>query len=266
MSTRRPNFLVAGAQKCGTTYLCAALARHPKVFHCDPKEPLFFQRADVDKASFRTYLQSCFSGASGQEWVGEGSTVYFQWPKALPNIRRYLGDELHVFVCLRHPTERAVSFYLHNVRKGRLSGREPIGSTGKDVKMSPVLSSRYADALERWLDAYGDQLRVLRFDDLQSDPAAFVAQATDHLGIAPLARVPANAVNKGFDLEWRGDRLTLAGKAATMPEPPAFSRAELEDLHAMFAEDLDRTEALLGTSLRDWRVMPDFGVSGGDGT
>ena len=39
--TPLPNFLVIGAQKCGTTALCAVLGRHPDVFMTEPKEPLF---------------------------------------------------------------------------------------------------------------------------------------------------------------------------------------------------------------------------------
>lgn len=35
----RPDFLVIGAPKAGTTALHAALARHPDVFDSTPKEP-----------------------------------------------------------------------------------------------------------------------------------------------------------------------------------------------------------------------------------
>ena len=49
------------------------------------------------------------------------------------------------------------------------------------------------------------------------------------------------------------------------PEPlpdgrpaPRFSLSELEDLHASFQEDVERTEALLGQGLDSWKAMPDF--------
>lgn len=254
---RRPNFLVIGAQKCGTSYLCAALSRHPSVFHTDPKEPLFFQRGDVSPTSFGDYLDRFFAGAGDQPAVGEGSTVYLQWPNALRNIRCHLGDDLKLIVCLRHPTDRAVSFYLHNLRKGRFAGDEPIAAAGNDLRTSPALSSRYAPHLERWLEAYPGKLEVILFDTLLEDPAAFVGQATDFLGIPPAGRIPATAVNKGFDLEWRNDCLTLA-QTPDGTVAPAFSRGELEDLHARFQDDIAATEALTGLDLSAWRRFPQF--------
>jgi hypothetical protein len=258
MNIRRPNFLVAGAQKCGTSYLCAVLARHHDVFHTDPKEPLFFQRPDVSAASFEQYLVKFYSGAGEQARVGEGSTVYFQWPNALENIRTYLGDDLKIIISLRHPTDRAVSFYLHNLRKGRVTGSEPICNIGGDVRMSPVLSSMYADHLERWLDAYGDRVKVLRFDDLLASPTEFVEQATDFLGLQSLGTVNTKAVNKGFGLVWRDSLLTLETPDPASDRTASFTMTELEDLHDLFQRDIERTQALLGTPLDAWKKMPEF--------
>jgi hypothetical protein len=257
MSNRHPNFLVVGAQKCGTSYLCAVLAKHPSVFHTDPKEPLFFQRGDVNPENFDQYLAKFFSAAGDRPLLGEGSTVYFQWPNALENIQAYLGDELKLFICLRQPTDRAVSFYLHNLRKGRIDGSERICDIGHDVRMSPVLSSIYAPHLERWINAYGDRVKVLLFDELLESPTAFIRQSTDFLGIEPMGQVRTKAVNKGFGLVWRNDRLTLevADPAVT---PPSFAMSELEDLHALFQDDIHATEALLGITLDDWKKMPAF--------
>jgi len=158
---RQPNFLVAGAQKSGTSYLCSILARHPAVFHTTPKEPMFFQQENVTEASFASYLSSFYRDAANQPRVGEGSTIYFQWPHALQNIRRWLGPRIEIIVSLRQPTDRAVSFYLHNLRKGRIRGDERIADVGSDVRLSPVLTSLYAPHIERWLEAYGPRMQFL---------------------------------------------------------------------------------------------------------
>ena len=257
MSIPHPNFLVVGAQKCGTSYLCAVLARHASVFHTNPKEPLFFQRPDVTPESFDHYLAKFFSTAGKQPAVGEGSTVYFQWPDALENIRTYLGDALRIFICLRHPTDRAVSFYLHNLRKGRIDGSERICDVGGDARMSPVLSSMYAPHLQRWFEAYGERVKVLLFDELLASPTAFITKATDFLGIQPMGEIHTKAVNKGFSLEWQDGRLTLE-VADPSVQPPSFSMSELEDLHALFQDDIQATEALLGIPLDKWKKMPAF--------
>ncbi len=44
----KPDFLVIGAQKCGTTELCASIAAHPQVCFSRPKELYFFCRDDMD--------------------------------------------------------------------------------------------------------------------------------------------------------------------------------------------------------------------------
>lgn len=258
MPTRRPNFLVAGAQKCGTSFLCAALAEHPEVFHTEPKEPLFFQRRDVTHDSFSRYLDTFFKHAGNQSRVGEGSTVYFQWPRALGNIRRHLGDELKIIVCLRHPTDRAVSFYLHNLRKGRFTGTERIARVGKDVQLSPVLSSMYSTHIARWLDVFGTNVRFLLFDDLVRAPETFVAKGTDFLELARSGTIKGTAVNKGFPLAWRDGFLEVDAPLGPGQVAPRFSRPELEDLHASFLDDIDKTASLSGLSLHEWKSMPTF--------
>lgn len=258
MNIRRPNFLVVGAQKCGTSYLCAMLARHPSVFHSDPKEPLFFQKPGLTRSDFDTYLSTYFAAAKDEPWVGEGSTVYFQWPNALKNIRAHLGTETKIIVSLRHPTDRAVSFYLHNLRKGRINGDEPIASVGKDVKMSPILSSLYSHHAERWLEAFGDNITFLIFDDLLASSTDFVRQATSFLGIASPEEGKREAVNRGYGLAWTEGGLTLEKPLKDGRPSPKFTITELEDLHSLFLEDVSRTEKLIGRRLEAWKAMPDF--------
>ena len=255
---RQPNFLVAGAQKSGTSYLCSILARHPAVFHTTPKEPMFFQQENVTEASFASYLSSFYRDAANQPRVGEGSTIYFQWPHALQNIRRWLGPRIEIIVSLRQPTDRAVSFYLHNLRKGRIRGDERIADVGSDVRLSPVLTSLYAPHIERWLEAYGPRMQFLLFDDLLESPTAFIAQATQFLGIESLGPIADKAVNRGYPLAWEGDVLTLHGATKGLARIPKFTRSELEDLHARFLADIDRSERLIGRSLARWKTLPEF--------
>ncbi|WP_167285253.1 sulfotransferase domain-containing protein [Marilutibacter alkalisoli] len=258
MSIRKPNFMIIGAQKCGTTYLCAALSRHPQVFHSDPKELLFFQRKDVSAETFDDYLSNNFTAAGDQPLVGEGSTVYFQWPNALPNIKKYLGTDLKMIVCLRHPTDRAVSFYLHNYRKKRLTGAEVLTHSLGDVRVSPVTSSLYAKHIERWLEEYGDNMHFMLFDTLVESPTAFVGEACDYLGIPNVCQLRDKPVNRGFELCWDGDSLVAMNEQGERLEGVGFSRQELEDLHASFSDDVEQTERLIGRSLATWKQLPTF--------
>ena len=41
--TKLPDFIIVGAQKCGTTTLHYSLTKHPEIFMSNPKELNFFQ-------------------------------------------------------------------------------------------------------------------------------------------------------------------------------------------------------------------------------
>lgn len=257
MKFKKPNFLIVGVQKAGTTYLCGRLAKHKDVFFSDPKELLFFQKAGISKEDYEKYLQEYFSEVKNERCIGEGSTVYLQWSNALENIQKYLGNDLKIIVCLRQPTDRALSFYLHNYKKGRFDGSENILNVGGDIRLSPVLSSMYAPHIERWLKVYGDKISFQLFDDLLESPTDFVRQATDFLGIEPMENVSEKAVNIGFSLIWKNDVLTLDVEE-TDKKVPTFTMQELEKLHELFQEDIEKTEKLIGRSLAHWKLMPEF--------
>ena len=49
----RPDFLIIGAPKAGTTALHAALAQHPEVFVSNPKEPKYWLCDDAPPPAWR---------------------------------------------------------------------------------------------------------------------------------------------------------------------------------------------------------------------
>ncbi len=90
---RTPNFFVAGTQKAGTSYLTLRLAWHPHIYFPVVKDPLLFNDSKFSDETYRAYLHTHFDAALDEPWVGEG---------------------------------KAVSYYLHNFRRGRLTGHESI--------------------------------------------------------------------------------------------------------------------------------------------
>ena len=86
----KPDFIVIGAQRCGTTALYAALRQHPQVFMPSPKEPRFFAFVNQPPAfvgpgaeRFRqetvvegTVYQALFAPAAPVQRCGEASPVY----------------------------------------------------------------------------------------------------------------------------------------------------------------------------------------------
>lgn len=258
-----PNFFILGAQKAGTTYLAKVLSQHPDIFFSSPKELLFFQKADLTDTDYTAYLDQHFSGAGKQRWAGEGSTVYLQWPNALQNIKRFVPGTPHFIVCIRQPTDRAVSFFIHNWRRGRYApGTSLLEASVMRLGLSPWESGRYAPSITRWLTAYPrEHFCFIDFDVIKRDTNDFAKIATDFLDIAPPARTPDQVVNAGLPLIWEKGVLTTAPKAGDDKVRPIFRPEELEELNERFQADIAETEALTGLDLSAWRNFPTFAAA-----
>ncbi len=127
-----PNFLIAGAAKCGTTALYYYLRQHPDVFMSSLKEPKFLSARVANPGKGPgDYLITHSSVGSLDEYVhlfekgisrkalGEASVdTIFYFDRTIPAIKRYLGDP-RIIIILRDPVERAYSAYKYLVRDGR---------------------------------------------------------------------------------------------------------------------------------------------------
>ena len=82
----RPDFLVIGAPKAGTTALHAALAQHPDVFVSDPKEPKYWLCDGAPPPAW------CGPGDkhSQQEWIWRADRYFplFEPAARAPGARR----------------------------------------------------------------------------------------------------------------------------------------------------------------------------------
>jgi hypothetical protein len=258
---RVPNFFVPGVQKAGTTYLCRQLARHPDIFFSKMKEPHFFHQKYFTDELVEEYLTTHFSDAGEQRWVGEGSTRYFQSDDAAARIKERFGTDLRFIVVFRQPTEKAVSLYLHNFKRGRLSGRESILQI-KGGSIAVVPFSLFAQGCRTYLDTFGrERIHFMRYDDLVADPLGFVNSALAFLDAAPIARTSEKLANAGYNLAWEGDDLVAEIPPEGLQEGqvrPRFPRSELEELHAAFLHDIAETAALSGLDLAHWWDFPTF--------
>jgi hypothetical protein len=175
-------------------------------------------------------------------------------------MKAFIQGDPRFIVCLRNPTEKAVSFFIHNWRRGRYREGVRIGDTlSLPLTLSPLATSFYGGSIARWLGAYPrESFCFMKFDLLQQDPAAFVGTAAGFLGIAPPQTVERGQVNAGFRLAWKGDTLVIDDPGAPAENRPEFSRQELMDLHARMQADIDQTERLTGLDLSAWRAFPSF--------
>ena len=131
----KPNLLIVGAAKSGTTSLHNYLNQHNDVFMCNPKEPHFLinneigiQRIPIGISNKIAY-EKLFLEGEGLKYRGESSVMYLMYPEiVIPKIKEHLGSEVKIVIMLRNPVERAYSGYQHvkryNIKEDILEFRD----------------------------------------------------------------------------------------------------------------------------------------------
>ncbi len=199
-----PDFLVIGAQRCGTTSLYRDLVRHPQVRAPLGKELHYFSLRHRRPLG---WYRTCFPDLAEGEQTFEATPYYLFHPSVPARVAATLPDAKFVAV-LRDPVERAFSHYLHT----RRTGHEPLSlesalaaepermeratRVGVDTRRghtllrsySYVSRGRYAEQLRRWYEHVPpDRVLLLRTEELAADPAREFERITAFLGLTPWA-------------------------------------------------------------------------------
>lgn len=206
-----PDFLIIGAQRCGTSSLYKYLSQHPAVAPAIRKETEFFSRYYSNgetwyRAHFPSSLVRRLQAPTGTRRVltFEATPDYLLHPKAAERALDLL-PEAHVIVMLRNPVERAFSHYKHMVRLGhehlsfedaldaeehRLSGErerlaDDVSYTGRALfRYSYFTRGVYVDQLRAWSSRYpARQLLVLRSEDFYAEPGLTYSEVLRFLGL-----------------------------------------------------------------------------------
>ena len=243
---RRIDFVIAGAQKSGTTALDHYLRAHAGVSMAAQKEVHFF---DVDRHFTRgadyLWYHSFFDWSDSGKVFGEASPSYLFSAKALERLKAY-NPYLKVIGVLRNPVERAFSHWNMERDRGEesqdfsdaiarelaLLEQQPGPETSET---SYILRGFYARQLERlWSLFPKEQTLILRYENLRQQPAACLAEVCSFLGLPPLENVAPQTVHaRGYER--------------------SISDRERADLESVFAADLVELERLLAWDCSAWR-------------
>ena len=123
-----PDFVIIGAQKCGTTYFYHLLSQHPYVEPAAKKELHFFN--DLFEEGVDWYRR-CFPQPrlkDGRRTItGEATPSYLSHPHAARRMAEVI-PHARLIALLRNPVDRAYSHYQFGVRRGfeRLAFEEAI--------------------------------------------------------------------------------------------------------------------------------------------
>jgi hypothetical protein len=289
----KPNFLIVGAAKCGTTSMHRYLSQHPDIFMPRWKEPSYFI-GDPFKPLNRTtqaLYYKLFKGVKEERASGEASTAYLYDKEAPKLIEKALG-KIKIIVMLRDPVHMSYSLYNHQVRKEG----ETIDSFEEALKAEEARLNNsffkqncygwhanyyyyhralYYDQVKRYLDTFGqNNLFIILFEDLIADPVGIAQKTFGFLSVdetfVPITRVhnPASEI-LNIPKFWK-DRSLLVKTAFFVfskaifkkiphlirnisKKPPPLSSETAQKLRERFYDDICRLETLIGNDLSAWK-------------
>lgn len=205
-----PDFLICGAQRCGTTSLFRTLARHPDVIspflhkgvHYFDTASRYTRGPEWYRGHFPLRLLADHRSANGRAVTGEASPYYVFHPLAPDRIAAEL-PHARLLVLLRDPVQRAYS--AHKQETGRGFETEPLEQAlaleeerlaGEEERLhaDPAYQSfhhqhhayrrrgQYAEQLDALCAAVGrERVLVLETDEMFAPGSDAWARTLDHL-------------------------------------------------------------------------------------
>ena len=187
----QPDFIIIGAQKCGTTSLFEFLNASPNIYMPEHKETQFFNRSELYEQGIGSY-EKFFSDAKSNQLLGEASPQYLSSQSAARRISEHCSDT-RLIAILRDPVERAISHYHMTNRRGRtdlsltdaLLARleSPVGdSLEPNMDNDFLLIGEFGRQLS-WYERFAEnnQLHTIFLDEMRSEPGLQLTKLSEFL-------------------------------------------------------------------------------------
>lgn len=213
---RFPDFIIAGAMKCGTTSLHYILDSHPDIFipggeihffniddHIQSPDffvydgkkwyyPHFEEKVD----EYLDWYESFFKNSGENQLLGEDSTAYLSSEIAPKRIARF-NPKAKIIVMLRDPASRTYSHYWHLLRTGRA-----VWNFEDSLQVSPsnlIQRSLYKEQIEHFFRILPNtDFHFILFEEFIQDRQAVLEGVCQFLGVSA-DRLSPKAINTRFN-------------------------------------------------------------------
>ncbi|MES1992363.1 MAG: sulfotransferase domain-containing protein [Pseudomonadota bacterium] len=276
----KPDFLIIGAQKAGTTWLAHNLAMHPQI-HLPPHELHFFDKSKRFSRGCDWY-EAQFAPAPGVRAVGEKTPDYL-WSEGrggedhTPGIAARihgLYPDLRLICVLRDPVSRAVSAARHLIQTGRVAPDTRLDDLllGTKAALAAPHGVLEQGCYARHLEAFHAYFAVERMciifyeDELSVDPLRVLREVSAFLGVDDDYRFVhwQHRANEhtgsqlGLRLSYHVPLLRpwvrRLDRRWGRPYRPRVSEATLARLRTFYGPENVRLFDLLGRSAPSWQV------------
>src|SRR5437867_12708905 len=244
---KRLDFILAGAQKSGTTALSYFLSRHPNITMGDQQEMHFFDNEEIFSGPVDyKLLHKHFPPVSPSVIVGECTPIYIYWKPAMERIWTY-NPKIKLLIILRDPVDRAFAHW--NMQRFR--GREPLDffdavrEEQTRIAGAPPTEARrfayvdrgfYSRQLARFVKFFPrEQLNVVKFEHFTGKQLETLSSIFSFLDRKP----PRSMRSKDRNI---------------VPYERAMNWEERIFLYNLFAEDIAKIEQMLGWDCTDWKL------------
>jgi hypothetical protein len=243
----RLDFILAGAQKSGTTALHYFLSKHPRITMGDQQEIHFFDN-DALFLSEPDYeqLHKHYPLVRPSMIAGDCTPSYLYYEPAAERIHKY-NPKIKLLILLRNPVDRAFAHW--NMQRFR--GREPLdffdavreeqtriaGAPPSEARRFAYIDRGfYALQLGRFFNFFPrEQVKAIKFEDFTGRQRETLASIFSFLGRKPLRSVRSK------------DRNVVPYERAMIWEERVF-------LYNIFADDIAQLEQMLDWDCSDWKL------------
>jgi hypothetical protein len=283
-----PDFLVIGAQRAGTTQLHRVLEAHPEVYVPYRRKEVHYFDWYFDRGVkwYEKFFPSA-TDAARYRAIGEVTPDYL-FEEAVPQRIHQTLSDCRFVVSLRHPVDRAYSWYRFLVRRVA-EQRSP--ERFFEESQEGLKRGLYSEQLSRYFEVFpSSSFLILIFEEILRDPTKNLERLAGFLDLsrgwpdpAALMREPVNTTDvpkfraafkraqklgqvfTRHDMDWvvRLARRTgiprVLGTGSPAPDLPLSTRAWLQDY---YREEIVRLEGLLRRDLGVWRRTATSAPSG----
>lgn len=178
----KPNFLIGGAARSGSTSLYSFLKEHPEVCMSKIKEPQFFaenyergvewylnlfNQTGKNSSTFFNFISKLYNVCEGNEKaIGEASTRYLHHKKAPKRIKSFNPNMKLIFI-LRNPIYRAFSNYKREIEtRGINDDFEDIIKNKEHPRWDEYIArGNYYTHIKRYLKYFNkEQIHIIIFE------------------------------------------------------------------------------------------------------
>ena len=223
------DFMIVGAQKCGTTALWEYLRAHPEVSMSTPKEVHLFSSPAYRKTwspqEIDRRYRRWFRPGTEARVRGEVTPMYLFLPDVAPELKRY-NPKLKLIVLVRDPVKRTISHYYMQLARGREKASIWLAMMAEPWRLRRCGDLRGRDSAFRihsyrsrslyslqLRNLYGhfspDRVLVISSHRLQRDHDAVLQQVFSFLGVSDDFAVPERTAMSG-DLYGRRNHPVLS--------------------------------------------------------